>query len=328
MRYHEGETDGGGGGAPVAVRRRAGYRSPVGAPLTYRPRESVRSATAGGEPARVAPVVTLLTPDERLRVQAVGLGAFEAVHRDAMEDVVHELRGRSCAAVVVSTAQVARSGRATAARVGDVVRGFPRVPVVALVADAGPGVPQVLLALGRAGVRCLVDARQADGWQSLRDVLGSDPARQVGREALARLAPDLEGACEGCQRFFGALFEVPPEPVTVQMLARRLGVRPTTLMSRFARAGLPSPKRYLAYARLARAARLLENRSATLAAAADQLEYSSAQSFGRHVRMLLGIGAAQFRREYDAERMLARFRDELVAPHAARLRRFAPLGRV
>lgn len=85
---------------------------------------------------------------------------------------------------------------------------------------------------------------------------------------------------------------------------------------------------YLAFARLARAARLLENRSATLAAAADQLEYSSAQSFGRHVRMLLGIGAAQFRREYDAERMLARFRDELVAPYAPRLRRFAPLGRV
>ena len=75
-------------------------------------------------------------------------------------------------------------------------------------------------------------------------------------------------------------------------------------------------------------ARLLENRSATLAAVADQLEYSSAQSFGRHVRMLLGIGAAQFRREYDAERMVARFRDDLVVPYAQRLRRFAPLGRV
>ncbi|MGZ8378224.1 MAG: helix-turn-helix domain-containing protein [Gemmatirosa sp.] len=283
----------------------------------------------GARPTAAAPpVVTLLTPDERLRVQAAMLGAFEAVHRDAMEDVVHELRGRTCAAVVVSTTQVARGGRSAAARLGDLIRAHPRVPIVALVGDAGPGVPQLLLALGRAGVRCLVDARHADGWRSLRDVLGTDPARQVGREALAAVAADLDGAGEGCRRFFGALFEVPPEPVTVQMLAQQLGVRPTTLMSRFARAGLPSPKRYLAFARLARAARLLENRGATLAAAADQLEYSSAQSFGRHVRMLLGVGAADFRRSYDAARMVALFREELVLPYRERLRRFVPLGRV
>jgi AraC-like DNA-binding protein len=89
-----------------------------------------------------------------------------------------------------------------------------------------------------------------------------------------------------------------------------------------------SPKRYLAFARLARAARLLENRSATLAAVADELEYSSPQSFGRHVRMLLGVGAAEFRRTYDAARMLALFREELVVPYRERLRRFVPLGRV
>lgn len=316
----------GAGTAPPRQAGRAGYRSPHGTPLAYRPRATERGVAPPAAPA--APVVTLLTPDERLRVQAAGLGTFEAVHRDGVEEVVQELRGHPCTAVVVSTAQVARCGRVAAARLGDVVRGYPRVPVVALLGEVSPGVPQLLLALGRAGVRCLVDARQPDGWQSLRDVLGSDPARQVGREALARLAPDLEGACEGCQRFFAALFEVPPEPVTVQVLAQRLAVRPTTLMSRFSRARLPSPKRYLAFARLARAARLLENRSATLAAVADQLEYSSAQSFGRHVRMLLDLSAAEFRRTHDAERMLARFREDLVVPYRDRLRCFVPLGRV
>jgi hypothetical protein len=44
--------------------------------------------------------------------------------------------------------------------------------------------------------------------------------------------------------------------------------------------------------------------------------------------MLLGVGAAEFRRTYDAERMLALFREELVVPYRERLRRFAPLGRV
>jgi hypothetical protein len=65
-----------------------------------------------------------------------------------------------------------------------------------------------------------------------------------------------------------------------------------------------------------------------LSAAADRLEYSSAQSFGRHVRIVLGVSAAEFRRTYDAERMLALFSDELVRPYRDRLRRFSPLGHI
>ena len=309
------------------VDRRAGYRARPGAPVSYR-RRTGDARTGTTRTVGSARVVTLLTPDERLRVDAVGVGAFATTHREAMEEVVHELRVCVCSAVVLSVAQLARGGRSGAARVGDIVRAHPRVPVVGLVADPDPSALTTVLALGRAGVRTVVDARLPDGWRGLRSVLGSDPAQQVGREALARLAPELAGACEGCQRFFGALFEVPPEPVTVSMLARRLGVRPTTLMSRFTRAELPSPKRYLALARLIRVARLLENGGITLSAAADQLEYSSAQSFGRHVRMVLGVSAAEFRQSYDTERMLARFSEELVHPYRDRLRRFSPLGRL
>jgi AraC-like DNA-binding protein len=315
-----------------APERRAGYRVRPGAPVAYRPRAGDTGVGATGVSATGAvgatTVVTLLTPDERLRVDAVGLGSFATAHREAMEDVVHELRVRVCAAVVLSVAQLARDGRSSAARVSDIVRAHPRVPVVGIVADPDPGALAMVLALGRAGVRAVVDARLPEGWRGLRSLLGSDPAQQVGREALARLAPELAGAGEGCLRFFGALFEVPPEPVTVSLLARRLGVRPTTLMSRFTRAELPSPKRYLALARLIRMARLLENRGVTLSAAADRLEYSSAQSFGRHVRIVLGVSAAEFRRTYDAERMLALFSDELVRPYRDRLRRFSPLGHI
>lgn len=301
------------------------YRRPV-APVIYRPRPPAPGTRLTPRPA--AAVLTLLTPDERIRLDAVCLAACATRHRDTVEELVHDLRSHAYSALVVSAAQLARVSRAAPARLADIVRSFPRVPVVALVGDETPGLPTLLLALGRAGVRSLVDVRQPGGWQGLRDLLGSDPCRQVGREALARIGDAIPGACEGCQRFFSALFDVPPEPVTVQALARRLGVRPTTLMSRFARAGLPSPKQYLAFARLARAARLLENPGCTLSAAADALEYSSAQSFGRHVRMLLGVSAAEFRRMYDAERMLTRFRDELVLPHRDRLRTFSPLGRI
>lgn len=298
----------------------ARYRPPR-EPLVYRPR-------ADSAPLGVLPVVaTLLTADERLRVQAAVLDAFRPVHLDALDALARELRLHPCAAAVVSTARLASAGRAAVAHLGELVRAFPRVPVVALLADPDPATPQLLLALGRVGVRCLVDARRADGWSALRTVLGDDPLRQVEREALLRIEPALAGAGDPCLRFFRALFEAPPEAVTVRALARRLGVRPTTLMSRFGRAELPSPKRYLALARLVRAARLLENRGATLAGVADRLDYSSAQSFGRHVRLLLGVSAAEFRRSYDAERMLALFGRELIEPFRERLRDFHPFGR-
>ncbi|MDF1503214.1 helix-turn-helix domain-containing protein [Roseisolibacter sp. H3M3-2] len=306
-------------GGPTAAR----YRSPR-TPLVYRPRPPIEVPP----PARRAPAVaTLLTPDERLRVQAALLDAFVAVHHEALDDLARALRLHPCAAVVVSTARLAAAGRAAVPRLAELVRAFPRTPLVALLGDPDPGAPQLLLALGRVGVRCLVDARHADGWAALRTLLGDDPLRQVARDAIARLEPAVAGAGEGCARFFRAVFDPAPEAVTVRTLARRLGVAPTTLMSRFARAGLPSPKRYLAFARLVRAARLLENRGATLSSVADRLDYSSAQSFGRHVRLLLDVSAAEFRRDYDADAMLARFGRELVEPYADRLRTFRPFGR-
>ena len=97
-------------------------------------------------------------------------------------------------------------------------------------------------------------------------------------------------------------------------------------MSRFFRARLPAPKRYLAFARLVRAARLFENPGLSVAAVANALDYSSPQSFGRHVRTLLRLTAVQFRERYDGEGMLHRFRAELVAPYVAALRRFTPLA--
>src|SRR6185295_538701 len=98
-----------------------------------------------------------------------------------------------------------------------------------------------------------------------------------------------------------------------------------TMMSRFFRASLPAPKRYLAMARLVRAAHLFENRGFSVANVANHLEYSSPQSFGRHIRAMLQVTAQQFRDRYDGDGMLNRFREELVLPHLARLRRLTPL---
>lgn len=95
-------------------------------------------------------------------------------------------------------------------------------------------------------------------------------------------------------------------------------------MSRFYRANLPSPKRYIDLGRLVRAARLLENNGLSVTNVARQLDYSSPQAFSRHVRCVLGLSPVQLRQQYDGESMLQRFREELILPYLPTLRCFRP----
>lgn len=270
----------------------------------------------------LAPITTLLTPLERVRVDAAGEGLYHAMHRDSLDDAVRDLRERRAAAVLLS---VARCSRTDAARMASMVREFPRVPAVALLTQVEPGTPHAVLSLGQSGVRTLIDVRQAAGWRELRSVLLADRGGEIERLALGQLAVDLAGAPDDCRLFFDLLFTSPTRLCTVRVLAREMGVNASTLMSRFFRARLPAPKKYLAMARLTRAARLFENPGFSVANVANHLDYSSPQSFGRHVRTLLRLTAVEFRQRYDGEGMLQRFRDELVLPHLATLRRFTPL---
>jgi AraC-like DNA-binding protein len=79
-------------------------------------------------------------------------------------------------------------------------------------------------------------------------------------------------------------------------------------------------------ARLIRAARLFENPGFSVANVANHLDYSSPQSFGRHVRMVMGVTAVQFRERYDGEGMIHHFRHTLVHPYIDALRNLHPLS--
>lgn len=284
---------------------------------------------AAGAPVRssarssLAAVATVLTPAERLRVDAAGEGLYRAIHRDTVEDVIRDLKERRAGAVLVSVSRCCDS-QATS-RMAAVVREFPRVPAVALLTQFESDTARAVLALGRCGVSQVVDVRQPTGWRELRAVLMADRGDEVRHLALAQLSTDLAGTPEDCWRFFESLFGSAGSVSTVRSLARQLCVLPSTLMSRFFRAGLPAPKRYLAFARLVRAARLFENPGLSIANVANHLDYSSPQSFGRHVRTLMSMTALEFRRRYDGEGMLHFFREQLVLPYTTILRQFRPL---
>jgi AraC-like DNA-binding protein len=265
----------------------------------------------------------LLQVPERSRVDEVSAGVYRALHRESLDDAVRDLREQRAGAMLIS---VARCGGLDAARLAAVVREFPQSPAVALLGTNDPHAAQTVLALGRCGVRTLVDIRTPVGWRELREVLRSGAVGEIERIALARLAVDLAGVADDCWLFFETLFREARRIATVRALAGELGVVPSTLVSRFFRLGLPGPKRYLAYVRLMRAARLFENPGLSIAAVANYLEFSSPQTFGRHVRCVLDMPAGEFRRRYDGEGMLERFRSELVLPFRPALDQLRPLS--
>jgi AraC-like DNA-binding protein len=267
------------------------------------------------------PVSTMLTPSERARVDAAAQGLYSALHRESLDEVIADLRERRAGAVLVS---IAKYGLHSSARMAAMVREFPRVPAMALLTETQYSTPQSLLALGHLGVRILIDARQPSGWQTLRDILAAERSNDLQRTALGHLSADLVGASNDCWRFFELLFSYSPQVHTVRQLALQLYILPSTLMSRFFRAHLPPPKRYLALARLIRAARLFENPGLSVASVANYLDYSSPQSFGRHVRTMMRMSPVTFRERYDGAGMLQLFREELILPYAEVLREFKP----
>ncbi len=267
-------------------------------------------------------VATVLLPDERERVEAAGSGCFTAVHGETLDDAIHHARHRPLDAVVLS---VHRCDDADLPRVARFVSEFPHVPAVALITGTDARVSERVLRLGATGVRAVVDVRSPTGWQRLRDLL-REPNSPVAARVMAAVDGDLAGVPPDCRLFFELLVRRAPAVATVGLLARELKVVPSSLMSRFHRAGLPSPKTYLAHVRLVHAAWLLANRGLSITDVAHRLEYSSPQSFGRHLRSLLGITAGEFRRRYPFETSLQRFRTAFVVPFRERLLAFHPLG--
>ena len=275
------------------------------------------AATREGPPT----IAAVLLPAERLKVEAAGQGCFTLLHRDTVPEAVRAVRERPVDGVLLSV------HRCPANAVQDIrrlVHDFPGIPMVALVSAHDAAASETLLHLGATGLRQVVDVTGPSGWQRLRQLMATPVTRAAARiqgpllGALGEVPPDL-------RLFFEMLVRLAPDITTVRSLCRSCEVRPSTLMSRFARAGLPSPKSYLASVRLLHAAHLLEAPGRSIADVAYRLEYSSPQSFGRHVRAMLGITSLEFRRRFPFPAALARFLELMVTPYGGIWPVFHPL---
>src|SRR2546429_2323510 len=267
-------------------------------------------------------VCTVLPPPERSRIDAAGDGCFDTLHADSLREALYVARRRRVDAVIIS---VHRCHGEALPGIARFVREFPAIPAVALVSRHDRNASETLLRLGATGVRSAVDCTEPAGWRRLRDLVGH-PASPVAARILARLVPVLDEGTGDVRAFFEAVARLAPVLSTVRRLARHLRICSSTLMSRFYRAGLPSPKTYLAGMRLVHAAYLFSNPGLSVSDVAYRLDYSSPQSFGRHLKAMLGVTAGEFRRRFPFEVSLQRYVDLLITPYRETLPAFCPLN--
>jgi AraC-like DNA-binding protein len=78
--------------------------------------------------------------------------------------------------------------------------------------------------------------------------------------------------------------------------------------------------------RLLHAAFLFQNPGLTVSDVAYRMDYSSPQSFGRHLRAVLGVTAGEFRSRFPFDVALERYIDLLITPFREILRAFHPFN--
>jgi AraC-like DNA-binding protein len=154
----------------------------------------------------------------------------------------------------------------------------------------------------------------------------AQPATRSAARIQGPVLEALRDAPPDARLFIEGLVRLAPVTPTVRRLSAELHVRPSTLMSRFARAGLPSPKNYLAAVRLLHAAHLFESGGLSVADVAYRLEYSSPQSFGRHLRTMLGITSSEFRSRFPFPLAIERFVALMISPYERIWATFHPLS--
>jgi AraC-like DNA-binding protein len=272
------------------------------------------------EPNRIT-IAAVVTPAERGRLDAAAAGSFAIVHRPSLPDALSVVREQSVDALVFSVHHC--QGRQVE-ELDNLVRRFPDIPAVALVTRADPGAPETLLRLGATGVRHVVDVTGPTGWTRLRHVL-SEPASRPAARILSRLFDALPTLPPATRMFMELMVRLAPSTPVARRFAHHARMRPSTLMSRFVRAGLPSPKTYVAAIRLLYAAQFFENEGLSITDVAYRLECSSPQSFGRHLRAMLGITPGEFRRRFTFDAAADRFVALLIEPYRHIWKDFHPM---
>jgi len=183
-------------------------------------------------------------------------------------------------------------------------RWFPSLPLI-LYTALSPATAAVLLAIG-PGINAVVFTRIDDHPARLREVLAHEEARSASRQLLDQLAAVLAPLPSELRWVVEEVLRAPAELQTVQQVAARARVDRRTFERWFARLHLPSPRHFLAAARVLYAHRLLQDPGFTIDDVAQRLGYAQTKTLQLHARSYLGLTAGEMRLTLEPREALER----------------------
>ena len=158
-----------------------------------------------------------------------------------------------------------------------------------------PETAELLLALGRVGIRRAIFSRFDDAPASLRKALQSEAEHTVFSKVARSLSDVFEVLPDQLRAALEATLTSPMEAPTVTLMAERAQWGRRTCERLFARSGLPSPRMVLIVARLLYAHRLLLDPGHTVDNVATKIGYSQARTMQAHLREVFGLTAGEMR---------------------------------
>lgn len=282
--------------------------------------DTKRSTHQSLEREPTAGVLTIVEPRIRDHIALALDSVARPYHLDSVREALLAVRERPSQAVLLSQSAITPESLSLVGELAGRCAGA----FVVILAGWAPHLTGVLLSLGRFGVREAVDVTTKEGLKRLR-LLVLQPEWETAKRVHIAMREPLERASDEMRHFMLRLVALAPSTATVKRLARAAGVLQTSLNSRFLRAHLPSPKRYLASVRLLFAAAMFEEPDTSISDVSHRLNYSSPQTFGRHVREVLGMTGSEFRLGCSFTDLAAHFNLRFLERHAHTLRSFRPV---
>ena len=239
---------------------------------------------------------------------------FPVVHASTWNDALTAIRARP---VELAVLDPLLSGTASAHEIERLRRLFPSLPLI-LYTSLSPATAGVLLALGHVGIREVILFRHDDHPSRLRELLAQEEAQSASRQLLDQVAAVLAPLPSELRWVLEEVLRSPAELQTVQQVAARARVDRRTFERWFARLGLPSPRHFLAVARVLYAHRLLQDPGFTVEDVAQRLGYAQTKTLQLHARSYLGLTAGEMRLTLEPAQALKRVAQGFLPVRAAR----------
>src|SRR5881628_96830 len=236
------------------------------------------------------------------RLRRAAATRFTLAHAASWDEALAAIRSRPVELAVVDPLLV---GSASDKEIERLRVLFPSLPLI-LYTTLTPETAAVLLALGQRGIRHVVFTRYDDHPVHLRQVLAHEEARSTAQQLLDELAWALSPLPSELRWVLEEVLRSPAEAQTVQRVAARARVDRRTFERWFTRLGLPSPRHFLAAARVLYAHRLLRDPGFTIEDVAERLGYAQTKTLQLHARTYLGLTVGEMRVTLAPEEALQR----------------------